>query len=470
MATTALSIAIFLMRVAALVVFLNLVFHLRPQRWSRLGRFVLALAVVTMSIVVFRQASEVWSVGWASLADTIPMNALGLVQRTASTCLMLGAAVYLRRVFGTYERDVEWMQANQEQLAGDLIESERLHQSFVEYMPIPCCTFDADGTLLTWNRAAESVYGFSAEETVGAVCFEMMVPSNRAEMFRQAIDKVFGGEFLMDVVWRDRGRGDQAGWRRGNLFPLLRQDGSVRCGIAMWIDITQQKTAEDEASREQELMRQLYELQEQERQTLANDLHDGLIQYLVGAKLQIDAYLVGREPTNGDEFSTLREAGRDLQLAMSEGRQMVAGLRPLIIDDEGVVAAIEHLINEDVGEDSLEISFEHDVTFDRLEPMIETTLFRIVQESLTNVRRHSASKQATVSLSNTEDAIRLEVADGGKGFDVAELPGGRYGVRGIRERARLFGGKASIESAPGEGTRVAVDLPLRLSSDGRKSA
>jgi two-component system sensor histidine kinase UhpB len=108
----------------------------------------------------------------------------------------------------------------------------------------------------------------------------------------------------------------------------------------------------------------------------------------------------------------------------------------------------------------LSIEFRHDVQFRRLKPIWEGTLYRIVQEALANVRRHARTDRAEVELTQRGDRLRLAVRDRGVGFDVAAADGGRFGLRGIRERARLLEGHAEIHSAPGQGTEVVVDLPV----------
>jgi signal transduction histidine kinase len=137
-----------------------------------------------------------------------------------------------------------------------------------------------------------------------------------------------------------------------------------------------------------------------------------------------------------------------------------AKLRPIIIDELGIVAAIEYLISEDHGGLGAQICFVHDLHTPRLTPLMEGTLFRIVQESLTNLKRHSQAESATVKLNEIEGRIRLEITDDGQGFRPEDVSEQRFGLRGIKERARLFGGEARIESSRGQGTRIVVDLPI----------
>jgi two-component system sensor histidine kinase DegS len=108
----------------------------------------------------------------------------------------------------------------------------------------------------------------------------------------------------------------------------------------------------------------------------------------------------------------------------------------------------------------LTIQFVHDVQFSRLAPALEMAVYRIVQESLNNVRQHSGSQTARVELTQRKDRLVITIEDWGKGFDPAKVRPKRYGLTGVRERARLLGGRAKIKSAVGQGTRIDVELPL----------
>jgi signal transduction histidine kinase len=134
-------------------------------------------------------------------------------------------------------------------------------------------------------------------------------------------------------------------------------------------------------------------------------------------------------------------------------------LRPPVLDEYGIVAAIEYLIQEH--RDALpHVDFQHETHFARLPPPLENAVFRVAQEALANVRRHSGCQRAHVQLTQLPGRLRLEVTDRGIGFHPELVSQDRFGVKGIRERARLLGGHAIIDSAPGKGTRVSVEFPL----------
>ena len=141
---------------------------------------------------------------------------------------------------------------------------------------------------------------------------------------------------------------------------------------------------------------------------------------------------------------------------------MITTLRPMIIDEMGIIEAIHYLVAEEEATQRLNLTFTHDVRFDRLAPMLEGIIFRIVQESLSNVRRHAGVHDAEVRLQQTDSRLLIEIEDRGVGFDPAEIKDHHFGLEGIRERARLMGGKATIRSVVGQGTIVSVNLPIDL--------
>jgi PAS domain S-box-containing protein len=249
-------------------------------------------------------------------------------------------------------------------------------------------------------------------------------------------------------------------WIWSRAFPIVNEKGEVYRIAGLAQDITKRKLAEEKLKREERLSRRLLDLQERERQLLAHDIHDGFVQDVTGAKMLLEGLRHRIENRGTYRPEELRVIEDLLSKAIREGRRLIGDLRPLIIDEEGVIEAINYLVAENCSKGSVAIAFEQKVKFQRLPPLLEGTIFRIVQEALTNIRRHSKATQAAIRLDERDGTLRIEVRDNGIGFDPAKLPEDRFGVRGIAERARLFGGTARIESIPGRGTRIYVKLPI----------
>jgi two-component system sensor histidine kinase DegS len=134
------------------------------------------------------------------------------------------------------------------------------------------------------------------------------------------------------------------------------------------------------------------------------------------------------------------------------------------LDKSGVEPAIREFLLQNHSDDRMTVKFTGILGSDRLAPVLESSLFRIVQEAVNNARRHSRSSRVNVVLSKETDSVRVAIEDWGTGFDPDAVPEGRFGLEGIRERARLLGGEALIDSTPGAGTRIVVTLPLSIPS------
>jgi signal transduction histidine kinase len=212
---------------------------------------------------------------------------------------------------------------------------------------------------------------------------------------------------------------------------------------------------------EQCMLRQLLEIHERHQKLVACEIHDSLTQPLTGALMSLDASR--RDLQHGGEDgvpASLERARELLGETIHQSRRLMSGLRPPILDDLGPIEAIESLVMECEVLGTQKIECTHDVQFDRLSPMLETTIFRIVQECLRNAQRHSQSDRVRISLVQMENHLRIEVQDRGAGFDPEQVKPDRFGLESIRERSRLLGGEAVITSLPGQGALISVDLPL----------
>ncbi len=249
-------------------------------------------------------------------------------------------------------------------------------------------------------------------------------------------------------------------WWADRVVPLVGEDGARDFAMVICTDITQQRAAAEAVEKEKRLLRQLLELHERERQLMAYDIHDGFAQQLAGALFRLQAFreTLARDPA--EAWKGFDVASRLIGQSLDEARRLISGLRPPVLDELGIVKAVEYLIHEYRKDGKPEIKFEHDAMPDRLPPPLEGAIFRIVQESLQNACRHSRSDRIRVTLAARDGRVHIDIRDWGVGFDVGGVAENHFGLQGIRERARLLDGRATIESAPGEGTCVLVELPL----------
>lgn len=205
--------------------------------------------------------------------------------------------------------------------------------------------------------------------------------------------------------------------------------------------------------------------QEEERARLSRDLHDGISQWLVSIKLQVESGIAKlRSPTPQTELAhrSLDRAATQLNDVLGEVRRISHDLRPALLDDLGLKAALAHLAREFHELAGIQTDFAAKGRVNGLSDVGNTVLFRIAQEALTNIKRHAKASHVTVRLSGTDKSVRLSISDDGTGFDVHSValhPKDGIGLRNMHERVNAVGGKLEVISSA-EGTRVIATLPL----------
>ena len=217
------------------------------------------------------------------------------------------------------------------------------------------------------------------------------------------------------------------------------------------------------AGRLESLSARLLGVQEAERRLLARELHDELGQDLTAVKISLHTARLQADRESLD--AVLDQTMEVVDQALAQVRSMSLQLRPAILDDLGLDAAVRWLLQGQTQSAGLAVALETRLPAERLPRDLETTCFRILQESVTNVGRHARATAIDVRLTADEGMLRLTVADDGIGFDAAAAldaasKGGSLGLLSMRERAHLAGGRFSITSAPGRGTVLAADLPI----------
>jgi len=248
-----------------------------------------------------------------------------------------------------------------------------------------------------------------------------------------------------------------------DLVPRLRFLGEI------FVYALTRARAEEETQAEQKLLRRMLAVQERDRKIVAHDIHDDLVQCALAAHMQLEAARKALGPQNERVERRLGKVSQLLQRVAAEGRRIINEQSSAVIEKEGVVHAIRDLVADETTQDAQTVVFHHDVQFDRLDAMLENTVFRIVQECLNNVKQHSQAERAEVRLVQENDHLSVQVCDQGVGFDITRVLDDCFGLRGIRERARLLGGQVDIDSFPGKGTRISVELPATLNGEDEES-
>jgi signal transduction histidine kinase len=227
-------------------------------------------------------------------------------------------------------------------------------------------------------------------------------------------------------------------------------------------DMTRQKQAEETARR---LSGRILQVQDEERRKMARDLHDSLGQYLVMLKFNIDACLRSATSDSGREL--LLQSKETVEQCISETRTMSYLLHPPLLDESGLASAVRWYVEGFATRSGIAVDLKAPRTIPRFQNEIETALFRILQESLTNVHRHSQSKRVDIGISYDRHTVSLMVRDYGCGIPLARIRAFRdlgtgmgVGLGGMRERVRDVGGTLRIEPGEGCGTVISVEIPL----------
>jgi signal transduction histidine kinase len=215
------------------------------------------------------------------------------------------------------------------------------------------------------------------------------------------------------------------------------------------------------------LSRQLVEVQETERHSIARELHDEIGQLLTGLTLLLEMSARVRPEKLKARLSEAQAIIKELMMRVCE---MSLDLRPTMLDDLGLLPALLWYFDRYTSRTQIRVHFQHWGLERRFPSEIETATYRIAQEALNNVARHAGVTETTVCLSADEDTVDLRIEDHGAGFDAESVLSGAAssGLTGMRERATLLGGRLSVASTPGSGTQVVAELPLAESVEKRK--
>ena len=321
-----------------------------------------------------------------------------------------------------------------------------------------------DGVITSWNKAAERIFGFSAEEAVGKH-IALIIPADRMEEETDILTRLRRGERI-DHFETVRRRKDHTLLDVSvTISPVRDAEGRVIGASKVARDITQRKQME-RILREAELSGRLLQLQDEERRRVARELHDGTGQLLAALSMNTHV-LADEEKSLSPRAQRCIEENLDLiDQAISQTRTISHLLHPPLLDEVGLTSALSEYVQGFGERSKISVSLELPKDLERQPREVELTLFRIVQECLTNIHRHSGSHTARVRVSCMPGEIQVEVSDQGCGIK-AEIQenflAGRstgVGLRGMRERVRQIGGSLQIQSN-GNGTSVLVVLPVR---------
>lgn len=355
----------------------------------------------------------------------------------------------------------------QKQAEKALEASEEQFRRAVEDAPIPVIMQAEDGRVLQVSRAWTELTGFNLSDVPTFEAWLTRAYGPGADEVRAHVHELFHGDRrTLDVEFTIRTRsGDERYWSFSASAPGALKDGR-RFVVGMAVDISERKRAGDELceardrlgaemARRADFARRLSLAQEDERRRISRDLHDSVGQLLAGLLLAVKAVEVAGPlaPETARKLDDVHKLAKDLG---REVHALAVRLRPTALDDLGLEIALEQLVREWSTRSGVPADFHASLGPGRLPPDVETALYRIIQEALTNVAKHAKASNVSVSVNRQDAVVIAAVEDDGVGFDPSNTPNGRLGLLGMRERATAIGGELEIESRPGKGTTIVV--------------
>ena len=339
-----------------------------------------------------------------------------------------------------------------------LRQSEEFNSSLLANSPSPILVLNADASIRYVNPALEKLTGFSSAELVGSKPpYPWWIEENRKELNRRLVQAMHRGAKKYEFLFRKK-NGEQF-WVE-KIFKTVRVNGEFKYHLVEWVDLTEQKRLR---ANMEFYLAEITKAQEAERRRIAREIHDESIQSLATLALGIDAIARGKEKLSKDVMRRLKGLRTEVNSILDGLRCFSHELRPGVIDQVGLVAALEILTEELNKENRVKTSLEVAGSERRLTPETELALFRIAQEALRNVKKHSTATKTALRLKFTRSKIKLTVSDNGRGFELPDILSdfaaeGKLGLIGMQERTRLLGGKLLVRSWVGRGTTVVVEV------------
>jgi two-component system sensor histidine kinase DegS len=378
-----------------------------------------------------------------------------------ATVVILGILINLW--FGTRRKENELYRQlinRLEESEQEISMSEQKYRYLFENASDAIWVQDVNGLFVDGNRAFETLTGFTVDELKGVQLAKFLSPES-LNLAREIRDKLVKKEEFEQPYEQ------QFYIKDGSMMSVKMSTNAVMSGgrISGFEHVARDIT--EEKRRQENILsyaRQITRTQEEERKRIARDLHDDVSPLLLVLIQKLDNLASGQRPKVSALKENLQGLREQAVEALESLRSCAQGLRPRIIDDLGLVAAIEWIgdgLERDQGiSTSVEVlNIERDIS-----PETQIVLFRIAQEALNNIRKHAQASRVNIKMEDRDNDIIMTITDDGKGFEVPEraedmVSAGRLGLMGMYERARLLNGDLQILSEPGKGTKLTVRLP-----------
>ncbi len=352
-----------------------------------------------------------------------------------------------------------YLQQEMKQALTQLRQSEESYRNLFEEAYDAIWVHDLEGNMLSANKACENLTGCSLEELKEKNICQMM-----PECSRSSIDMV-EERLLKNEPVDHRCEGEVVKKGGGKAIIQVTTSLIVHDGQPVGFQHCAQDVT-DERQLQENLRYYLQEVtraQEEERKRVARELHDEILQRLIAISRQLEK-IISSDALWEESLQTVRSFKKQIELAAQEMRRFSRDLRPSVLDDLGLLPALE-LLADDLEQQGISASFKIIGHARRLMPEVEVMLFRITQEATKNIWRHAQASVAELVIEFCDAKVRLSVKDNGKGFDMQDKAvdlarSGKLGLLGMHERAKLLGGSLTLGSRLGKGTTVTVEVPV----------
>jgi PAS domain S-box-containing protein len=346
----------------------------------------------------------------------------------------------------------------------EIEESRSRYVELYDFAPVGYFTLDHKGLIVDANLTGASLLGVERELLSDAPFFHFIIPEDRDQFinYRRA---VFQDPGRQSCELRLKSKGGNPIWVHLEGVAVEAPEGKpIRMRMAA-SDITERKRLEEALRRQsekrlQDLSSKLLILHEMERKAIANEIHDGLLSELAAVKFSLEARTSTLEKTNHPAASDFRKVTNIVQKTMKEARRIMDRLRPSILDDLGLIPALDGFCRQfQELYPHIQLECKMEVREDQIPDSIKVVIYRVAQEALTNFARHGGGTLAQISLAKGSDRIEFMVQDNGRGVDLESTKRG-VGLESMRERVEISGGEFRIESTPGQGTTIRATWSL----------
>jgi len=341
-----------------------------------------------------------------------------------------------------------------------LHESEKSFRALFEGAYDAIWSHDLEGNIQTANKAAAELSGYLVEELLRMNVKSFLGEESLAlarEVGRRLMQNLHVElPYELRLIKKD---GSEAICMVST--NLIGGDGEPRGFHNIARDVTQEKRMQENL---RYYLQEITRAQEEERKRIARELHDDTAQLLGSLSRQLDNFVRRKSGLAPNEVLFLKDLQTQLNRGVQGVHRFVQDLRPSLLDDLGLIPALRSLMKDLQEYDGIGSKLEVLGDEKRFAPEFESSLFRIVQEALNNIRRHAQASEASVVIDFTNDKVKVTIKDNGRGFKlvgrVDDLPrSGKLGLVGMQERARLLGGTLEVQSTPGQGTTLIVEVP-----------